>query len=244
MEKLLEELVPTLYYKVDFFGLDMSITKAVVLLLVAVLIVFLVVFIAGRKRAMVPTGMQNMMEALLDFIRLQMVINIIGEKGMAYFPWIATLFLLILVSNLIGLIPHSMAITGQTGTTVAWAVIVFAMYNVATFKEKGFLGYWKSFAPSGVPTWLLPIMVPIEIISILILRPFSLAIRLFANMTAGHMIILVFTFMAATSVWYVKALPFAGVVVMLLFEVFVATIQAYIFAVLAAIYVGQAVQEH
>lgn len=244
MEHLLEEFKPALYYEFHLFGIDLSITKAVVILFLAALIVWLLVWLAGRKRAIVPSGMQNMMEALLDFIRLQLVVDVIGEKGMAYFPWIATLFLLILVSNLIGLIPRSMAITGQTGTTAAWALIVFLMYNVATFKEKGFLGYFKSFAPSGTPVWLLPVIVPIEVIGTLILRPFSLAIRLFANMTAGHMIILVFTFMAATSVWFIKPLPFAGVVVMLLFEVFVSFIQAYIFAILAAIYVGQAVQEH
>jgi len=244
MEKLLEELKPTLYYKLHLAGIDLSITKAVVLLFVAALIVFLLVWLAGRKREMVPHGLQNMMEALIDFIRLQMVIDVIGPKGMTYFPWIATLFLLVLVSNLIGLIPHSMAITGQTGTTAAWALIVFGMYNVATFKEKGFIGWFKSFAPSGVPAWLLPLIVPIELISTLVLRPFSLAVRLFANMTAGHMIVLVFTFMAATGTWFIKPLPFAGVVVMLMFEVFVCFIQAYIFAILAGIYVGMAVQEH
>lgn len=244
MEKLLEELVPTLYYPWHPFGINLSITKAVVLLFVACLITFLVVFIAGRRPKLVPSGLQNMVEALLDFVRLQMVIDVIGEKGMAYFPWIATLFLLILVSNIIGLVPRSLAITGQMGTTLGWAIIVFFMYNIATFKEKGFIGYFKSFTPSGLPLWLLPLMLPIEIISTLVLRPFSLAVRLFANMTAGHMIILVFTFMAATSAIYIKPLPFLGVVIMYLFEVFVAAIQAYIFAVLAAIYVGQAVHEH
>lgn len=244
MEKLLEELSPKLYYEFHLFGINLSITNAVVLLFISCVIVFLLVWLAGRKQAEVPSGLQNMMEALLDFVRLQMVIDVIGEKGMVYFPWIATLFLLVLVSNLIGLIPHSMAITGQTGTTLAWALIVFGMYNVATFKEKGFLGYFKSFAPGGVPAWLLPVIIPIEVISTLILRPFSLAVRLFANMTAGHMIILVFTFMAATGVWFIKPLPFVGVVIMLMFEVFVCFIQAYIFAILAGIYVGQAVQEH
>jgi F-type H+-transporting ATPase subunit a len=244
MEHLLEELHPTMYLEYHLFGIDLSITKAVILLFLACFIVLLMVWLGGRKKSMVPTGMQNVMESLLDFVRMQMVIDVIGPKGMAYFPWIATLFLMVLVSNIIGLFPKSLAITGETGTTFAWALIVFGMYNVATFKEKGFLGYFKSFAPSGTPVWLMPIIVPIEMIGFWVLRPFSLAVRLFANMTAGHIILLVFTFMAATGAVYIKPLPFVGVVIMLLFEVFVCAIQAYIFAILAGIYVGQAVQEH
>jgi len=243
LERLLEEFKPHIYLKLNLFGIDMSITKAIVMLWVAVVIVFLLVWLAGRRGKLVPSGWQNLMESVFEFVRDNMVLEVMGREGLAYFPWIATLFLYILVANLIGLIPGSFTATSLTGTTAAWAVIVFILYHVAGVKKLGVWNYIKSFAPSGVPIPILFMMVPIEIVSHF-LRPFSLAVRLFANMTAGHMIILVFTFMAMTSVWWVKLLPFGGVIVMMLFEIFVSVIQAYIFAILASIYISLAVYEH
>jgi F-type H+-transporting ATPase subunit a len=243
LERLLEKFKPHTYVELNLFGIDLSITKAVVMLWVAAVIVFAVVWLAGRRSKLVPSGWQNLMESVLEFVRDNMVLEVMGKEGLIYFPWIATLFLYILVANLIGLIPGSFTVTSLTGTTAAWAVVVFILYHVAGVKKLGVKNYIKSFAPSGVPIPILFLMVPIEIVSHFF-RPFSLAVRLFANMTAGHMIILVFTFMAMTSVWWVKPLPFGGVLVMKLFEIFVSFIQAYIFAILASIYISLAVHEH
>lgn len=244
MENLLEELKASTYLHWTVFGIDLSITKAVVVLWISLALVFLLVWMAGRRARMVPSRLQNMMESMLEFVRESMVLEVMGKEGLPYFPLVATLFLFILVTNLIGLIPGSYAATSLTGTTAAWAVIVFITYHLIGVRKHGAFGYLKSFVPSGVPIPLLIIMLPIEIVSHAA-RPFSLAVRLFANMTAGHLVLLVFTVMAISSVWYMKWLPFAGVVVFYLFEIFVSFIQAYIFAILTAIYIGGAIHvEH
>lgn len=245
MENLLEELKASTYVRLSLGGVDLSITKAVVVLWISLVLVFFLVWLAGRRTALVPSRFQNMMETVLEFIREGMILDIIGKEGLPYFPLVATLFLFILVTNLIGLIPGSYAATSLTGTTAAWAVIVFFTYHLVGVKKHGVFGYLRSiFAPPGVPIPMLLIMIPIELVSH-VARPFSLAVRLFANMVAGHLVLLVFITMAMSAAWYIKLLPFAGVVVFDLFEIFVALIQAYIFAILTAIYIGGAVHvEH
>lgn len=244
MENLLEELKASTYLHWAPFGIDLSITKAVVVLWISLGLVFLLVWLAGRKTSLIPSRFQNMMEAVFEFIRDGMILDIMGKEGLPYFPLVATLFLFILVTNLVGLIPGSYAATSLTGTTAAWAVIVFITYHLVGVRKHGVLGYLRSFAPSGVPIPLLIIMLPVEFISHLA-RPFSLAVRLFANMVAGHLVLIVFTLMAVSAAWYMKWLPFAGVVVFYLFEIFVSFIQAYIFAILTAIYISGAVHvEH
>jgi len=244
MEHLLEEFEVHSLIEWRLFGLDLSITKAVIMLWIACAVVFLLVWLASRRMKLVPSGMQNLMEACVEFVRKNMIIEIMGKEGLPYFPFIATIFLFVLVSNLLGLIPGSYTATSKTGTTGAWALIVFIAYHAIGIKKQGFLKYFKSFVPSGIPVAMLILMLPIEIVSHLA-RPFSLAVRLFANMLAGHMVIAVFTFMAITAGWYMKWLPFAGVVIMNLFEIFVGFIQAYIFAILAAIYISGAIHpEH
>jgi len=244
MENLLEELKASTYLPWSLFGVDLSITKAVVVLWISLALAFLLVWLAGRRTSLVPSRFQNMMEAILEFVREGMVLDIMGKEGLPYFPLIATLFIFILVTNLVGLIPGSYAATSLTGTTAAWAAIVFLTYHLVGVRKHGVLGYLRSFAPAGVPIPLLIIMLPIELISHLS-RPFSLAVRLFANMLAGHLVLIVFTVMAMSAAWYVKWLPFAGVVIFYLFEIFVAFIQAYIFAILTAIYIDGAVHvEH
>lgn len=244
MEHLLEELKPPVYYPLKLYGIDLSITKAVVALWVAALIVFLLVWLPSRRLKLDGGGrFQNLVESIIEFIQHSFVTEIMGEEGKPFFPFVATLFLFIFVTNLVGLIPGFFAASSLIGTTAAWAVIVFILYNLAGIRRHGLLGYVKHFFPK-VPVFLYPIIIPLEIISH-IARPVSLAIRLFANVVAGHMVLLVFTFLAVTAVWFIKPLPFAMIVIMDLFEIFVAAIQAYIFAVLAAIYISQAVaSEH
>lgn len=243
MEKLLEELTPHTYYQFALYGVDLSITKAVILLWISAIIVFLMIWIPSRRLKLIPTGWQNVAESLVEFTRNSLVFEVMGEEGKRYFPWVATLFLYIFVTNLLGLIPGSFAATSLTGTTAAWAIIVFLLYNIAGINENGVFGYIKSFVPR-VPLLLLPIMIPIEIVSH-IARPFSLAVRLFANILAGHMVLGVFTFLSVGAMWWLKPLPFVMIVIMNLFEVLVAGLQAYIFAILAAIYISSAIHpEH
>lgn len=245
LEEVLHEISqPAVYKEIFLFGVDLSITKAVVFLLLAAFLVFLIVWIPSRRPKMVPTGLQNLVESLLEFVRDGMVKEVMGERGLPYFPFIATLFLYILVANIIGLVPGSYTATVQTGTTWSWALIVFILYNYVGVKTHGPFGYLRTFVPAGVPVVMAPVMFILEFISHLV-RPFSLGIRLFANMLAGHMVIALFLGMAVSAAWYIKLFPFAFVIVMYLFEVFVAGLQAYIYAILAAIYIGSALEsEH
>ena len=231
--------------ELHFFGLDLSITKAVVMMWIACLILLVLSIMATRRSRLVPRGLQNIMESIILFLRDNLVLDTIGPDGLPWFPFIATLFLFILVCNLLGLIPGSFTATSNINVTAALAIVVFlAVQGIGVYKH-GVIGYVRGFIPSGIPLWILPIMIPIEIIS-QFAKPFSLAIRLFANMLAGHGVILVFLFLILSFKSYIfAALPLAGVVVMSAFEIFVAAIQAYIFAILAAMYISAAIHiEH
>ncbi len=173
-----------------------------------------------------------------------MVVEVIGEEGLPYFPFVATLFFFILITNLLGLVPIAKTATSLIGNTITWSIIVFLLYNYIGIRKHGPIGYIKSFVPSGVPLLMVPFMFVIEIVSH-IFRPISLAIRLFANMLAGHTVLLVFLTFTITAPWWAKLIPFGVVIIMDLFEIFVAGIQAYIFAILAAIYISGAIHtEH
>jgi len=139
-------------------------------------------------------------------------------------------------------LPMSYSATSNLSVTTALALLVFVLVQVEGVRTKGVGGYLRGFIPEGVPHALLPLMIPIEIISA-VARPFSLAIRLFANMLAGHILILVFLGMAATGFWILKAVPLVGAVLMSLFEIFVGLVQAYIFSMLTAIYLSEVVGE-
>ena len=130
MEEILKEISePTLYYKLSLFGINLDITKAVVTLWLSAVIVFLLVWLPGRRAKLVPGGLQNLIETILEFVRDGIVREVMGEHGLKYFPFIATLFLYILVANFLGLIPGSYTATVQTGTVWSWALIVFILYN-------------------------------------------------------------------------------------------------------------------
>jgi len=229
--------------EIHVLGMDVSITKAVVMMWIACCLTFLFLVLGGRRAKLVPSGFQNFVEAIVDFLRSNIILATMGEAGLAWFPFIATLFFFVLFCNLLGLVPWGFTATSNINVTATLAIIVFFCTQGAGVAKHGFIGYLKKFVPKGVPLAILPIMVPIEIIS-QFAKPFSLAVRLFANMTAGHAVILVFLFMIIMfKSWAITAVPLIGVVVMSAFEIFVALIQAYIFSILAAMYIAEAVQE-
>lgn len=226
-------------------GLDLSITQPVLWMMIAMTLVFgAFTFVAVTlKRS--PKGLQNLVEMIIDFLRKDLVHAVIGEEGKNWFPFIATLFLFIASCNLVGLIPGSFTATSNINVTVSLALMVFVLVQFAGIRKHGILGYMRGFVPSGIPKPILVIMVPIEIVSLLV-KPFSLAVRLFANMLAGHMVILVFLSMIILfKSILLTPLPFVGVVIMYAFEIFVALIQAYIFSILTASYLSDALNmEH
>ena len=229
------------YGTLSLFGFDISINKAVVTMWLVVALVVLWLYFAGRERRLIPTKMQSVAEVLVEFIR-GMILDTMGKEGMKFFPFIATLFVFILFSNLLGLIPGSYTITSQIVVTGAFAIFVYSMSIVLGFALHGikFLGI---LIPPGVPKLLIPLMIPIEIISQLA-RPMSLAVRLFANMTAGHTMLAVLFGMAVVLPLWIGWLPFVFTVAISFLELGIAGIQAYIFTILTCVYLGDAITLH
>jgi F-type H+-transporting ATPase subunit a len=250
---LMEHLQPHVIVPLKIGGIDISITNAVVSIWIAGVLVFLTLTLAGRIGRLIPRGLQNLMESLVDFARQSLIQEILGEEGMKWFPFIATLFFFILFCNLLGLVPKMFTATSNINVTASLAAIVFICTQGAGIVRHGILGYCKTFVPKGMPRGimgkiLIGFMIIVEIISQLA-RPFSLAVRLFANMTAGHMVILVFISMIfmfqGIVAYFVTPVSVVMAVVMMAFEIFVSLLQAFIFAILASIYISLAVHpEH
>ncbi len=225
----------------SLFGIDISLNKAVILMWIIVALAALFMVMAARRRSLVPSKLQSVAELLVDFIR-GIILDTMGKDGLKFFPLIATLFLFILFSNLLGLIPGSYTVTSQIVVTAVFAVSVYALSVVIGFARHGvkFLGI---LVPPGTPAWLLPLMVPIELISQLA-RPISLAVRLFANMTAGHVILGVLFGLGIAGGLLIGWLPIAFTVAMNGLELGIAFIQAYIFTVLTCVYMADAMHLH
>lgn len=231
--------------ELHLFGIDFSITQAVLWMWIAAAAIFITLTLVARTFNRYPRGAQTWVEMIFEFLKKELILDVIGEEGRPWFPLIATFFLFILGMNLVGMIPGSFTPTSNINVTASLALLVFAIVQWVGIRTHGLIGYIKGFVPHGVPAWILPLLIPIEIISQLA-RPFSLAVRLFANMLAGHMVILVFLSMIILfKNIAITILPVAGVVVMNAFEIFVAFIQAYIFSVLTASYMASAIHmEH
>lgn len=208
---------------------------------VVVGIVTLLLLKAGSAKSLVPSKLQSLAELLVDFIR-GIIHDTMGTSGMRFFPLISALFLFILFSNLVGLVPGSFTITSQIIVTAVFAVAVYLLSLVVGFQLHGvkFLGI---LVPPGTPGWLLPLMIPIEVISQLA-RPISLAVRLFANMTAGHVILGVLFGLTIAGGLLIGWLPFSFTIALYGLEVGIAFIQAYIFTILTCVYIGDAMHLH
>ncbi|MFQ5672116.1 MAG: F0F1 ATP synthase subunit A [Nitrospinales bacterium] len=223
-------------------GFDISINKAILAMWAGMAVLFILFRLAihgGMK--LVPGRLQNFAEITLEFL-LSMVTEYIGKEGKKYFPFIATLFLFLFSCNLIGLVPGSYTLTSQLVVTGTFAVFIFFMTLVIGFARHG-LHFLGILVPPGIPKILIPLMIPIEIISMLA-RPLTLAVRLFANMTAGHTLMGVLFGMALVAPLYIGWLPFGFTVVVNGLEIFIAFIQAYIFSLLTCVYISDALKLH
>jgi F-type H+-transporting ATPase subunit a len=201
-----------------------------------------------RQRALVPGRLQSLVEMMYEFVR-NMCVDTIGEEGLRFFPLVFTIFSFILLGNLLGLFPYFFAFTSHIAVTLALAMFVFVFSTGVGFYTHGFK-FFKFFVPEGVPAWLLPLLVPIEIISYLS-RPVSLSVRLFANMTAGHVMWEVFAgFMllltASFGIYgaFASVVPLGLNVALAALELLVAGLQAYVFAILTCLYLHDAVHMH
>jgi F-type H+-transporting ATPase subunit a len=224
--------------------LNLSITKHVVFLWLAAVLLIVVATLVSRgvRRREVPSGFSNMVEAVIVFVRDDIAVANMGPGGLRYMPYLLTTFFFILLMNLMGLIPYGASATGNLNVTAGLAIIAFFMIQGAAIKSQG-LGHFLAHLTGGVHWSLWPIMVPIEILG-LFTKAFALCIRLFANMTGGHIVIvsligLIFLFKS-----YIIAILPAGFVVGIMFlELFVAFLQAYIFTMLTALFMGLGMQQ-
>jgi F-type H+-transporting ATPase subunit a len=227
---------------VQIMGLtiDFSITKHVVMMWLAAALVVGFMLRAFRRPSRVPRGMANLLEAMVVFVRDDIVYATMGERGRPYLPYLLTVFFFILTCNLLGLIPYAATATGNISVTAALAFCTFIVILIAGIANNGLLGYFRSLVPHGVPAWLLPIMIPVEVMGVFA-RPFALCIRLFANMMAGHVVILALLgmiFLFGTLGVAPVSVAFAAAIYLL--EIFVALVQAFIFTLLSSLFIGMA----
>lgn len=231
--------------KLHLFGIDLSITNAVVMMWVVAALLFLFLTFIARRASLYPSKSQSIVELIFQYLYQNLIMETFGEGGSAWFPFITTLFLFIFFCNIIGLVPGAFTATSNINVTATLAIIVFLTVQSVGIYKHGFFGYLKGLVPGGIPLWIAVIMFPIELLS-QFAKPFSLAVRLFANMLAGHVVILVFLTLILTSKsYFIGVIPMAGVVLMDGLEIFFGLIQAYIFSLLAALYISAAVKtEH
>ena len=228
------------------FGLDLSITKHVVMIwLAAVLVSFTFIWMSRkRKKEDVPSGFANLLETIVIFVRDDIVYENFGETGKKFVPFFLTTFFFILTCNLLGMVPTAATTTSNISVTGALACISLITIVLSGSIANGPIKYLKSLIPSGVPILLMPLMAVIELMG-LFAKPFALAVRLFANMTAGHAVILgILGLVIQFKSYIIAPFPILMVIGISLLEIFVAFLQAYIFTFLTAIFVSSAVHPH
>jgi F-type H+-transporting ATPase subunit a len=227
-----------------------GINKTVIIYFLGVILTATFFFVAGRNAQLVPSGVQNVAESSVDFIRESVILQTIGPDGMKFATFLTTMFFFIFFTNIFSIFPvFQFPANARSAVPIVLALTVWVIYNYVGISKQGFGKYVKGVAvPPGVPKALLVLVTPIEIISTFVVRPFSLFVRLFANMLAGHLILV--TFAILTSALFKAtivgaALPFPLLVGLTGFEILVCALQAFIFTILTAVYIGGALHpEH
>ena len=232
------EIHPIFDFKMG--GIDLSFTNASLFMVLAVSGIIFFMLGATRYRSLIPGRWQCMAEMIYEFIAGMLMENV-GSDGLKFFPLIFSSFMFILFCNLLGMMPYSFTATSHIAVTFALAGGLFVIVTLFGLFRHG-LHFFSLFAPQGVPAWIMPVIVPIELVSYLV-RPVSLSIRLAANMIAGHVLLKIFAgFVLALGIWGI--FPQAFLVVFIGFEIFIACLQAYIFTMLLCVYLNDAVNLH
>ena len=226
----------------EMAGYDVSITRSVVMMWLAGAILLVFFGLASRRaKEPVPRGLRNFLEVLVLYIRDEVARKTIPHHADRFVPYLLTCFFFILTCNLIGLVPGMSTATGCISVTATLAAFTFLLAQASGVREYGFVGHFRNLVPRGLPIAILPIMIPVEILS-LFTKPFALAVRLFANMTAGHAVILSLVsiiFIMKSALWAGMSVPFALFVYGL--EILVSFLQAFIFTMLSSLFIGMAV---
>ena len=226
-------------------GHEIAFTNSALFMAITVVGIWALLMGGSSARALVPGRLQSIAELSYEFVA-NTIESTAGKEGMKFFPLVFTLFMFILVANIIGLIPYTFTVTSHIIITAALALLVFVTVLVYGFYKNG-LGFFRLFVPQGIPIYILPLVMFIEILSFF-LRPVSHSVRLFANMLAGHIALKVFAgFVAMLGVslgaigWFGGILPLALTVALTALELLVAFLQAYVFAILTCIYLNDAI---
>ena len=227
--------------KIQIGSFDLSFTNSSLFMVLTVTVISLFFIVATQKKSLVPNKMQLIAEMAFEFVS-KMISETAGKDARPYFPFILSLFLFVLVANLLGMLPYSFTVTSHIVVTFALAFFIFIGVTVVGFAKHG-ISYLKLFVPSGVPIFLLPLIIVIEVISYLS-RPVSLSVRLFANMMAGHTMLKVFGGFVVSLGILGGWLPLGFAVALTGLELLVAFIQAYVFAILTCIYLNDALNLH
>jgi len=216
---------------------DISFTNASLFMIISALTIISVFFVGTRRKAIIPTKIQLLTELSYTLVS-KMISDTAGSKAKPYFPFVFSLFMFVLFCNMLGMLPYSFTVTSHIIVTFALAAVIFVGVTIIGFINHG-VGYLKLFIPSGVPLFLLPLIVIIEIISYLS-RPVSLSVRLFANMMAGHTMLKVFGGFVISLGIIGGWLPLSFAVALTGLEILIAFLQAYVFAILTCIYLNDA----
>ena len=230
---------------IELFGVDLSINRTILIVFLGTFIVFTLFAIGFAKPKLVPRGLQNLLEAGVDFVREQIIMPVMGRDGLVYLPYFTTLFFFIFMLNAFEVVPGvNFPPTSRFGIPLMLALISFVMFLYVGVKHQGAGHYVKGVLfPPGVPWPLYVILTPVELISTFVVRPFSLAVRLMANMIAGHLLLTVLFLGTAYLLEGGVTAPLGVLtalvsVVMVGFEIFVAALQAFIFVMLTAVYIA------
>lgn len=226
--------------KMSIAGVDVSFTNSSVAVALAVAAICAFFMLGLKNKSLVPNRMQACVEVAYSFVT-QLIGDNVGQKGLKYFPFVFSVFFFILLGNLLGMVPYMFTFTSHIIVTFALAMIVFLFITILGIALHG-LKFFTLFAPKGLPKFLIPVIVPIELISYLS-RPVSLSIRLFANMMAGHTMMKVFAGFAAM-LGVMGVIPIAVNAILTGFETVIAVLQAYIFTILTCVYLNDAVHLH
>ncbi|MDQ6614542.1 MAG: F0F1 ATP synthase subunit A [Actinomycetota bacterium] len=227
--------------------------KVALICVVSAFLTLLLFFLAGRNKSLVPNAVGNVVESVVEFITDGIILQTMGQEGMKYLWYLTSLFFFIFFCNIFEVIPFvQFPASARMAIPLFLALITWFMFVVVGLKRHGFSYISKSVKPPGVPFLLLFLIVPIELLSTFVMRPFSLAVRLFANMLAGHLLLVTFGALTAaligSSIVFAKpvgVLPLAMDVAITGFEAFVALLQAFIFTILTAVYLGSSINlEH
>lgn len=228
-------------YKINLWGIDLSITKHVLMIWIAAAILAILLPLIIRSRALAPRGPVNFIEWIIVFLKDAVIDPYLGEDGYKYAPYLLTAFFFVVTLNLLGLVPMAATATGNISVTAGMALLTLFLVQISSIRKYGFGGYIKSFVPPGLPGFVVPVIFIVEIMG-MITKHFALAMRLFANMLAGHLVI--FTLLGLIFLFknlLISPFPILGILFVSLLEILIALIQAYIFTILSAVFIGAAV---